>query len=79
GSAFLIGYQAIVGQTQVAAVVQEAVNAKMVSAHIERQFKDATSVVDRVLSMTNFVPAAEIIERLHQRYIALIEPGLDLG
>ncbi|OHV18689.1 methyl-accepting chemotaxis protein [Rhizobium sp. RMa-01] len=60
GSAFLIGYQAITGQTRVAAVVQEAVNAKLVSAHIEQQFRQATSVVDRVLSMTNFVPATEV-------------------
>ncbi|ANM14377.1 MULTISPECIES: methyl-accepting chemotaxis protein [unclassified Rhizobium] len=60
GSAFLIGYQAITGQTRVAAVVQEAVNAKLASAHIEQQFRQATSVVDRVLSMTNFVPATEV-------------------
>lgn len=60
GSAFLIGYQAVTGQTRVAAVVQEAVNAKLASAHIEQQFRQATSVVERVLSMTNFVPATEV-------------------
>ena len=60
GSAFLIGYQSVTGQTRVAAVVEEAVNAKLASAHIEQQFRQATSVVDRVLSMTNFVSAAEV-------------------
>ncbi|MBB3354712.1 methyl-accepting chemotaxis protein [Rhizobium sp. BK049] len=60
GSAFLIGNQAITGQARVAAVVQEAVNAKLASAHIEQQFRQATSVVDQVLAMTNFVPAAEV-------------------
>ncbi|MGO7423249.1 HAMP domain-containing protein, partial [Rhizobium ruizarguesonis] len=79
GSAFLIGYQAIVGQTQVAAVVQEAVNAKMVSAHIERQFKDATSVVDRVLSMTNFVPAAEVKAGFDESNGALVQSLDELG
>ena len=60
GIALLIGDQAIIGQNQVAMVVQEAVSAKMLSARVEREFRDATSVVDRVLSMTNFVSAADV-------------------
>lgn len=60
GIALLVGHQAIIGQNNVAMVVQEAVNAKMLSARVERQFKDATSVVDRVLSMTNYVSAADV-------------------
>ncbi len=79
GSAFLIGYQAILGQTQVAAVVQEAVNAKIASAHIEQQFKEATSVVDRVLSMTNFVPAAEIKAGFEESNGALVQSLDKLG
>jgi len=79
GSAFLIGYQAILGQTQVAAVVQQAVNAKIASAHIEQQFKEATSVVDRVLSMTNFVPAAEIKAGFEESNGALVQSLDKLG
>ncbi|MDC9835878.1 methyl-accepting chemotaxis protein [Rhizobium binxianense] len=79
GSAFLIGYQAVTGQTRVAAVVQEAVNAKLASAHIEQQFRQATSVVDRVLSMTNFVSAAEIKTEFDDSNGALTQSLDELG
>ncbi|MBX4994411.1 methyl-accepting chemotaxis protein [Rhizobium binae] len=79
GSAFLVGYQAIIGQNEVAAVVQEAVNAKMVSAHIERQFRQATSVVDRVLSMTNFVSATEVKAEFDESNGALTQSLDELG
>ncbi|MBX4926270.1 methyl-accepting chemotaxis protein [Rhizobium binae] len=79
GSAFLVGYQAIIGQNEVAAVVQEAVNAKMVSAHIERQFRQATSVVDRVLSMTNFVSATEVKVKFDESNGALTQSLDELG
>ncbi|ARM92028.1 methyl-accepting chemotaxis protein (plasmid) [Rhizobium sp. CIAT894] len=79
GSAFLIGYQAVTGQTRVAAVVQEAVNAKLASAHIEQQFRQATSVVDRVLSMTNFVSAAEVKTEFDQSNGALTQSLDELG
>ncbi|MBB2676484.1 UNVERIFIED_ORG: methyl-accepting chemotaxis protein [Rhizobium esperanzae] len=79
GSALLIGNQAITGQARVAAVVQEAVNAKLASAHIEQQFRQATSVVDRVLSMTNFVPAAEVKAAFEERNGALSQSLDELG
>ncbi|WHO75728.1 methyl-accepting chemotaxis protein [Rhizobium sp. BT03] len=79
GSAFLIGYQAITGQTRVAAVVQEAVNAKLASAQIEQQFRQATSVVDRVLSMTNFVSAAEVKTEFDKSNGALTQSLDELG
>ncbi|EJC84109.1 methyl-accepting chemotaxis protein [Rhizobium leguminosarum bv. trifolii WSM2297] len=79
GSAFLIGYQAVTGQTRVAAVVQEAVNAKLASAHIEQQFRQATSVVDRVLSMTNFVSAAEVKTEFDESNGALTQSLDELG
>jgi methyl-accepting chemotaxis protein len=79
GSALLVGYQAIIGQDRVATVVQEAVGAKMLSAHIERQFKDATAVVDRVLSMTNFVSAAEVKAEFDKNNDALAQSLDTLG
>ncbi|HWT58652.1 MAG TPA: methyl-accepting chemotaxis protein [Rhizobium sp.] len=79
GSAFLIGYQSVTGQTRVAAVVQEAVNAKLASAHIEQQFRQATSVVDRVLSMTNFVSAAEVKTEFDESNGALTQSLDELG
>ncbi|EJT02512.1 methyl-accepting chemotaxis protein [Rhizobium sp. CCGE 510] len=79
GSAFLIGDQAVTGQTRVAAVVQEAVNAKLASAHIEQQFRQATSVVERVLSMTNFVPATEVKAQFDATDGALAQSLDELG
>jgi methyl-accepting chemotaxis protein len=71
GSASLVGYQAMVGQSEVEAVVQQAVKAKMHSARTEKEFKAATDVVDRVLAMTNFVSADEVKQQFEQTNGAL--------
>jgi methyl-accepting chemotaxis protein len=60
GSASLVGYQAMIGQSEVEAVVQQAMEARMQSARTEKEFKDATAVVDRVLAMTNFISAEDV-------------------
>ena len=71
GSASLVGYQALIGQGAVETVVQQAVGAKMLSARTEKEFKDATLVVDRVLDMTNFVAADEVKQQFGQTNGAL--------
>jgi methyl-accepting chemotaxis protein len=71
GSASLVGYQAMIGQSEVETVVQQAVQAKMHSARTEKEFKEATEVVDRVLAMTNFVSADEVKQQFEQANGAL--------
>jgi methyl-accepting chemotaxis protein len=79
GSASLVGYQAMIGQDEVEAVVQEAIGAKMLSARTEQQFKDAMSVADRVLAMTDFVPAGEVKRQFEQANNALEETLKELS
>jgi methyl-accepting chemotaxis protein len=79
GSASLVGYQAMVGQDEVEAVVQEAIGAKMLSARTQQQFKDAIAVVDHVLAMTNFVPADEVKQQFERANNALEETLKELS
>lgn len=79
GSASLVGYQAMIGQDEVEAVVHEAIGAKMLSARTEQQFKDAMSVADRVLAMTDFVPADEVKQQFEQANNALEETLKELS
>lgn len=60
GSAALIGYQSLSGQSEIEDVVQGAFNAKMLAARIDSEFKATTAVTSRVLAMTNFVPAEQV-------------------
>ena len=50
GTAALVGYQAMTGQSKVEQVVQQAFEAKMLARRTDQQFKDMTALVDRVVA-----------------------------
>ena len=71
GSAALIGYQSLTGQSHVKEVVESALTAKMLAARVDTEFKAATDVVSHVLDMTVFVPANEVKEEFGKADAAL--------
>ncbi len=71
GTAGLIGTQAISGQAAVETVVQKALLAKMLAARTTQQFEATRLVVDRVLEMTNFIPAETVAKDLQANNGAL--------
>ena len=60
GTAGLIGSQAIEGQGRISSVVNKAFAVKSDASAIQSAFRDSTAVVDRVLAMTTFIPAADV-------------------
>jgi len=60
GTAALIGYKAIDGQGKISTEVNRALATKADASAVETSFRDCLAVVDRVVSMTTFVSAAEI-------------------
>src|SRR5436190_4182269 len=71
GTAALVGYQAMTGQSKVEQVVQQAFEAKMLARRTDQQFKDITALVDRVVAMTNFISQDEIKSQFDKTDTAL--------
>jgi methyl-accepting chemotaxis protein len=60
GLAAHVGWQSMNGQADVERVVRSAMEARDLSSDVAEQFREATVVVERVLSMTNFVSASDV-------------------
>jgi methyl-accepting chemotaxis protein len=71
GTAALVGYQAVTGQSKVEQVVQQAFEAKMLARRTDQQFMDVTALVDRVTAMTNFISQDEIKSQFDKSDAAL--------